>query len=155
MLSDLQKQAETDFNAMLKAALENKELGSTSVNVSQNDKNKSNVESEYETYFRGRLHRASYSFDTMNVTDFKATTGGTTYSVDTYSGAPRVRINLSYTSAGSYVYETTGNRYVQTGRSTSSSYIYYVYEDGKWAVSSFYVVLNTYSGTLQKDNSSN
>lgn len=152
VISDLQKQAETDFNAMLKAALENKELGSTSVNISQT--NKSAVESDYESYFRGRLHRSSYYFDTMNVTNFKATASGTTYSVVSSTGTPRIKISLSYTSAGSYVYESTGNRYVQSERSTSSSYIYYVYEDGKWAVNDIYVILNTYSGTLQKNDSS-
>lgn len=152
ILSDLQKQAETDFNAMLKAALDNKEIGSTSVNIAS--ANKSSVENAYESYFRGRLHRTSYYFDTMNVTNFKATTSGTSYSVVSTTGNPRVKVTLSFTSAGSYIYETTGNKYVQSERNSSSSYIYYVYEDGKWGISDMYVVLNTYSGTLQKNSDS-
>ncbi len=144
-LEGLQKQAETDFNAMLKAALDNKDFNGASVNASQ--ANRSNVENDYESYFRGRLHRSTYYFDTMNVTNFKATT--TTKNLS--SGTPRVKVSLSYSSAGSYIYESTGNKYVQSDRSTSSSYIYYVYEDGKWVVDDLYIVLNTYSGKLSTE----
>ncbi len=152
----LQDKAVTDLQAIVKAAVDGKEFSAIADRVTAYEDWKEDVEYDYEYYNLNKMHSTSgaYDFTEQNVTDAKATSSFSSYS--TYSnGQVKLKVTVTYNVAGKYTYHySSGDKnYVQETPRSMSGYIYYTFEDGKWAIASMYLPLNTRTGTLVSTDS--
>lgn len=97
----------------------------------------SNVTSDYNYYVVGDLHGTRRTTKAITLTDVKAEAKSTSFYVNS-DGYQQISIKLSYKFNGNYDYtgyfSSSSTNYTGSG-STSSSYITYTLQDGKWGIS--------------------
>lgn len=129
MVEAIKAQAKSDLEKIAAAAVAQKsfsEIGLTSLSSAE-----SSLSSAYTKYAVGDCHSSYRDVKSLSLESVSASVNSNNISIDTNDGLPYIRVSLSYSLKGTYVYKS--NNETKDGKSSSaSSTLTYKYNDGQW-----------------------
>lgn len=130
-IDDLEEQAVSDMEKIIKAAQTNANYSSISDLVMSSAQ--SDMQSEYKS-LASTFNPSNKTITNFKTKDMTASVTSTNYSVNSTDGCPMLRVTVKFSYSNNYQYNSSSSstaKLYENSRSTSPT-LYYKYEDGKW-----------------------